>query len=369
MGSRIEVSRLENWLGLLAAGYPRCWRWMGDQETRWYASRLPPEKIERPVYITGLARSGTTILLECLAAHEQVATHQYRDYPFVHTPIWWNRFLDRAGKEDGPAVERFHQDRIRITSRSPEAMEEILWMSFFPDCHSPQASHVFENDASYPVFEAFLRAHIRKLLFLRGGSRYVAKANYHITRLGYVKALFPDVRFIVPVRSPQAHIASLSRQHRHFCQREREDPRLLAYMRRSGHFEFGLDRRPVHTGKIAMENRIRRLWAEEREVSGLALLWRSVYQYLVDLLRRHDDLREKVLLVSYEDLCRAPVAVLGRIYDHCGLAVSEQIIADQAAAISAPDYYDGSFSKEESGCIDMETRDVYEQILSITTQP
>lgn len=35
-----------------------------------------------PVYVTGLARAGTTITLEALAAHPHLASHRYGDYPF-----------------------------------------------------------------------------------------------------------------------------------------------------------------------------------------------------------------------------------------------------------------------------------------------
>ncbi|MFP4040470.1 MAG: sulfotransferase family protein [Desulfosudaceae bacterium] len=362
---KYSVSGFENCLGRLAAGCPGWWQWLGNRETSFYAEELRGRRIDRPVYITGLARSGTTLILECLAAQGQTATHRYRDYPFLHTPVWWNRFLDRAGSEDNRAVERFHGDRILITSQSPEAMEEILWMSFFPDCHAPEISHVFEAGHNYPAFEEFYRDHIRKILFLREGVRYVSKANYHITRLGYLRRLLPGARFIIMVRSPVSHIASLWRQHRHFCDREKNDPRILNYMRRTGHFEFGLDRRPVNTGNPETVNRVRQLWEAGREVPGLILLWRSVYQYLADLLANDGELRAAVLPVSYEGLCRFPEKTLKRIYDHCELAVSPQAIADQAAQISEPDYYACPWSEEEAGRIDMETREVYDRMLSL----
>ena len=45
------------------------WQLLGDWETRWARRRLAGVQLDRPVFLTGLARSGTTILLE-----EQVAT-------------------------------------------------------------------------------------------------------------------------------------------------------------------------------------------------------------------------------------------------------------------------------------------------------
>ncbi|MCB9964174.1 MAG: sulfotransferase [Rhodospirillales bacterium] len=46
--------------------------------------------IDKPIFITGLARSGTTILLEILASHPDISTHKYKDYPFVHTNYFWD---------------------------------------------------------------------------------------------------------------------------------------------------------------------------------------------------------------------------------------------------------------------------------------
>lgn len=363
-----SISFFEDLMSRLAAARPGWWRWLAGRETNNYADQLENRPIDRPVYITGLARSGTTLLLECLAAHEQAATHRYRDYPFVHIPVWWNRALDRSGAREGAPVERFHQDRMFITSQSPEAMEEPLWMAFFPKCHLPFESHVLDAGDTHPVFEDFYRAHIRKILFLRHGSRYVAKANYHVTRLGYLKHIFSDARFIIPVRSPAGHIASLLRQHRHFCDQEQKDRRVLNHMRRAGHFEFGLDRRPINVGDQKAVDRILQLWAAGQDVHGLALVWRSVYQHVIACLSEDSALRASTLLLSYDDLCRAPEDYLRRIYAHCELAISDQLICDQAAGISARSYYTPDFSDQELSCINGETGDVYERLLRMMEQ-
>src|SRR5690606_4177504 len=247
-------------LGGLLERYPRLWTRLGDLETRLVADRLDIITVDRPIYVTGLARSGTTVLLELLALHPDTVAHRYRDFPLVLTPWAWNWFVDRAGRGEAVARERAHRDRITVTSESPEAFEEVIWMTFFPDIHDPDRDASFDRDTSHPAFEAFYRDHIRKLLALRGGSRYLAKGNYNVTRLPYLRKLFPDARFVVPIREPQWHIASLMMQHRLFAAAEREDERVLRHMRRSGHFEFGLGRRPINVGNGAAE--VTRLWAE-----------------------------------------------------------------------------------------------------------
>src|SRR3546814_14155500 len=91
-----------------------------------------------------------------------------------------------------------------ITPDSPEAFEEVLWMAFFPDLHDPTASSVLDERTDNAAFESFYRDHIRKLLRVRGGRRYLSKGNYSVTRLEYLLKVFPDARFILPVQIGRA---------------------------------------------------------------------------------------------------------------------------------------------------------------------
>jgi hypothetical protein len=361
------ITAFEDRLSRFFAGRPGLCRHLGNLESKLFQDRIETLSIDRPIYVTGLARSGSTILLELLAAHEQTAAHQYRDYPLVCIPLWWNRFVDLAGSGGHEPVERFHRDGIMVTPRSPEAMEEILWMMFFPDCHEPSRSHVMDGRTRYPAFETFYRDHIRKILCLRKGSRYLAKANYHVTRLAYLKTVFPDARFVIPVRNPVAHAASLARQHRLFCEAEDRDPRVLNYMRIAGHFEFGLDRRSVNTGCDKTADRIRGLWNDGQEARGLGLLWASVYRYVADLLAADDDLRANAIVVNYDDFRRFPEKTLAKIYDHCGLAVDPEFLKEKAKAISPPrENRPIHFTREEQAVIEAETGEAYAAILRFT---
>ena len=173
---------------------------------------LPP--IDRPVYVYGLARSGSTVLLEALAQVPGFATHRYADFPFLYTPWWWNALRARLPRPPAAPQERAHGDRVAVTRDSPEAFEEVFWQQAFPGRHDPAVDQVLEGDAHNAAFDAFYTLHLRKLLAARGARRYLAKANYHLTRLGYLHARFPDARFVVPLREPLSHVGSLLRQHR-----------------------------------------------------------------------------------------------------------------------------------------------------------
>lgn len=309
-------------LGGWVSRQPRLWQALGRFESGILRERLDEVPIAAPIYISGLARSGSTILLELLADHADTATHAYRDFPVVYTPWAWNRFLDRAQRGQTVAVERAHGDGIEVTPESPEAVEEMLWMGFFQHLHKPGVSDVLGFMTDAPKFEAFYRDHLRKLLALRGGRRYLAKGNYNTTRIEYLVNLFPDARFIVPIREPVAHVASLMRQHRRFRDKHRADPRAQRYMSRLGHFEFGLDRRPVHTGDGSEAEAVAAAWAAGREAEGYARAWNDLYRFVADRLAAMPTLRDAVLVVRHEDLCKDPASTLRRVLNHCQLDAS-----------------------------------------------
>lgn len=343
----LEMPAWLHHLGALIERTGGFWRRLGDLESRVFADELAAIRIDRPVYVAGLARAGTTILLELLASRPGVATHRYRDFPPVFTPIFWNRAFGHIHRADAPPTERAHKDRILVTPDSPEAMEEPVWMHFFPHLHDPTRSNVLDRDTSNPAFEAFYRDHIRKILLIRGGSRYLSKGNYNLVRFGYLSKLFPDARFLVPVRDPRWHVASLVKQHLLFRAEETRDPRILAHMRRVGHFEFGLDLRPIHVGDDAAAAEIAELLARERWVPAFARYWALLHGFLLDRLGADPDLAARTLIVRYEDLCDRAAETLERVFAHVELPLDAETRDAFAARLSRPTYYAPRFAPEE----------------------
>ncbi len=310
---------------------------LGRVETQLLEEPLSAVRITMPIYVCGLARAGTTLLHEIVAAHPGVASHRVKDYPLVYTPYWWRQATAR--RPSTPPRERAHGDRMTISSESPEALEEMVWMAFFPRCHDPSRSNVLSAADRHRDFETFYPAHIRKLMLAEKATRYAAKANYHVARMAYLLHLFPDARFILPVREPASHIVSLMRQHERFSEGERHYPRALAYMQRSGHFEFGLDRRPVHVGDCKRIRSIQKAWAGGEEVRGWARYWGLIYDYLAGLLASNDRLRAATLVVRYEDMCERPAEIIGAVLRHCGLSETQRLLEQFAPRVNRPDYY------------------------------
>jgi hypothetical protein len=290
---------------------------LGDIETRWLRTRLESIELKTPVFLTGLARSGTTILLEELARFPGVATHRYRDFPFLMTPVFWNRFVDGFARQQEPA-ERPHKDRIRITVESPEAFEEPIWQFFFPDLHSPTAVHRLTAETRNEEFESFFRDHVKKILLLRSGARYLSKENYNVARIEYLGRVFPDARFVIPVRNPVDHVHSLVRQHQLFCDYDRQDGRVGNYLAMVGHYEFGPQRSPIRLSDDS-GRRIAAAWKQGDDYQGYAVQWSAIYRLVHELCSRRDDLSRRILVVRYEDFCGAPHEVMQRILNHIDL--------------------------------------------------
>jgi hypothetical protein len=347
-----QVSLTSHVLSGLVSRFPRFWKWLGNMETKVLAEDLSAFRVDRPIFISGLARSGTTILLEAIAKQPEIATHKYRDFPWLFTPYFWGKGHRTGGPSH--AEERAHGDRLMVTADSPEAMEEMLWMAYFQDAHNPCVSNVLDEKASNPSFETFYRDHIRKLMFTRGVRRYAAKGNYHITRLAYLLKMFPDAKFILPVRHPRNTIASLMKQHKLFQEGERKYPRSLKHMRQVGHFEFGLDLRFINTGDLQKLEEIEELISSGQEVRGWARYWSTLYRFLADQLNENEALRRAAYVLRYEDLCDNPQETFKQAASHCEFDAHENFTRF-ADTIEAPTYYKTNFTDEEMLAIEEET--------------
>ena len=309
---------------------------LADLETDFIARRLDAVAIDRPVFLTGLARSGTTILLTLLSQADGVATHRYRDFPFLEIPFLWNWFQDRFANQtaQGPQ-ERAHADRIEITPESPEAFEEPLWQSHFDWLHDPRRVHVLDESVVQPDFEDAFCTHLRKILALRGGARYLSKGNYNVTRIRYLTKLFPDARFVIPIREPVAHVHSLVRQHRRFSRLALEDARVPQYLRAAGHYEFGAQRVPINVSAAEI-GRVEDAWLEGEEYRGYARQWAAIYRYVDELRSSHPEPAERITVIRYEDLCSDPRRALGKLLAATSLVDRAGCAFAAAKAVAAP---------------------------------
>jgi hypothetical protein len=222
---------------------------LADTENLVFSKQLAECTIDRPIFITALPRAGTTLLLECCARLPDFAAHCYRDMPFVLTPCFWNRF-SALFKQSRESRERAHGDGMMINLDSPEALEEVLWKTFWRSHYHKDRIMPWQRGEENSDFEEFFRSHMRKIMLLRRGeqaseARYISKNNGNIARVSLLRRLFPDSVIIVPFRDPLDHTSSLLEQHRNFLRIHAEDRFASEYMRGIGHFDFGQNLRPV----------------------------------------------------------------------------------------------------------------------------
>lgn len=245
--SREEVpySALDRALHNQAFSSPGLQKGLSRLEDRLWRRRIAATRAERPVLITSLPRAGTTILLELLAGRPQFAAATYRNMPFTLSPLLWGRFSSLFRKA-GEKSERAHGDGISVDFDSPEAFEEMIWMTFWRERYRNGQIALWDETNRNPEFETFLSQHMRKIIAgSPGASRYVSKNNANIARLPLLSAAFPRAQIVIPIRDPESQIASLMRQHARFTDLHSRDRFARQYMEGIGHFEFGAALRPI----------------------------------------------------------------------------------------------------------------------------
>jgi hypothetical protein len=131
VAQQLNYSRFDRLLHRVAFAAPFVQLTAADIEKAMYGGSYAVARGTRPVFITSLPRAGTTLMLEVLSQFPSLASHVYRDMPFVMAPVLWSR-LSAPFRQPATAQERAHGDGVQVSFDSPEAFEEILWRAFWP---------------------------------------------------------------------------------------------------------------------------------------------------------------------------------------------------------------------------------------------
>src|SRR3546814_17684540 len=110
-------------------------------------------------------------------------------------------------------------------------------------------------------------------------------------------------------------------------------------MQRVGHFEFGLDRRPLNLGDADAVAAVQRPWRDGREVEGWSLYWASLHTFLADRLDEDAARRRATLLVRFEDLCADPSGLIASLHAHDDMTMAQASLARSPRRIPAPSPY------------------------------
>jgi hypothetical protein len=258
------------------------------------------------VFVSGLARAGTTAIMRLFYATSRYCSLTYRDMPFPLSPHLWHNIQGTSSKE-GVMRERAHGDGLTVDYDSPEALEEIFWRVF---CNRQYilSDRLVPMEAEAETIEYF-QQYIAAVLEVNLADRYLSKNNNNILRLASIHAAFPNAVIIIPYRDPFQQSLSLYRQHCRFIQAHRENNFAKNYMKWLVHHEFGSDHRffDVGNGQSARTPDEPGYWLDQ---------WVNVYRFLLNETR---DKKLNTIFVEYEELCDKPDMVWGALAKNAAL--------------------------------------------------
>lgn len=231
---------------------------------------------ENHVFVSGLARSGTTILLNAIYKSDEFASLSYKDMPFILAPNLWSKLS--PSKKNNDLVERAHGDGIKVSSESPEAFEEVFWMTF--DEIDEETKEKFKN-------------YVQLINYKYQKKRYLSKNNQNIRRVELISKIFPNSKILIPFRNPIQHAYSLLSQHKRFIEDSKKDKFVSHYMKWIGHTEFGPNYIPIHDRNLSFDN--------DLDINHWLEQWYLTYKHCFDNLKNN----ENVYFVCYEKLCNA----------------------------------------------------------------
>ena len=188
------------------------------------------------VYISGMARAGTTVLMQYLGALDEFKSLSYRNLPFLFMPKTWPKLVSNKKAEE---KERYHQDGVKHSLNSYEALEEPFFRNNVGEQYIKEykiIKHELDQNL-YNKYNAFRR-------LLAEDKIYLAKNNNHLLRAESLHEFDEKQNnktfTIIPFRDPYEQATSLLKQHTLLSKLQEEDTFTLDYMDFLVHHEFGL---------------------------------------------------------------------------------------------------------------------------------
>jgi hypothetical protein len=264
---------------------------------REWACDLLNLSVDRPIFIIGSGRSGTTIVFEALAPHPDVgwlSNYSARfqrlgslaDLPFR---IYGLPIAPRRGEKP-----QHSQGFRRLNRLRPKPAEDYrTWNRLFGA----------EFDRSYLIGETAehhqrvaATKRIARLLRIQGRNRFLAKLTGP-PRIGFLASVFPDALFLNVVRDGRAVVGSLLNVH---------------FWKEGGGYE-----RPWWEGGLPSD--WEREWeAYDRSPLALAAIqWRRIVEVTEEESERLP--ASQYVEVRYEDFVNRATAVAKHLIDQCGL--------------------------------------------------
>lgn len=235
-------------------------------------------KLNKCIFISGLARSGTTSLLNDLFSTGSFSSAKYSDLPFLTYPNLFNFF--KTKKKVNNLIDRKHNDGIKYSLNSPEAFDEIFWRIFLQKKYIKKKYLKIHNISKEIL--SYYNIFINFFLLNDNKNFYITKNNNNLLRLNSLSKYFKESLFIFCIRDPVQHSESLMRQHHNFVKLHKKDSFNLEYMNFLSHYEFGLNHKYFYLG--SGKNKYLK-----NTVNYWLYCWYEYYSYLYQNLDRYSN--------------------------------------------------------------------------------
>jgi Sulfotransferase family len=254
--------------------------------------------IVRPVFITGMPRSGSTFLHELLAADPALRAPRIWEVMFpvsadepdrgwrdrrvwkAATCLWWFRRL--APEADAVYPMRARTPHECVTIHSYTLMSE----EFISSCRIPSYAAFLRSSDMVPVYQwqkRFLQ-HLQQ----HRARRWILKAPDHVYSLEALFSVFPDAKVIQTHRDPLDVLKST-----------------------------------IHLTRVLHE-----LYARPEDPVQLAARETRVLSAAIDRCLQfrdaHPELAERFVDVNYSDLTTDPLSVINQIYGHFDMSLEPE---------------------------------------------
>ena len=155
-------------------------------------------RIEKPIFIIGIQRSGTTILDSLFSRHRDTAFFEGFCNRYYMTP--W----------------KFHLIPLQIKryKSRPPSTEGRVWRRYFREIDYVDESHATDEIRNY--YYSAIKAELRAFR----AKRFVNKNPANCLRLRWINAMFPDAYYILIWRDPRAVVHSIYQKMQRYWDRE-----------------------------------------------------------------------------------------------------------------------------------------------------
>ena len=246
--------------------------------------------IERPLFVVGYPRTGTTILFNLLAQDPANRVPLSWEVQFPDPPPQGETFstdprIDKARKYFGhmdtmaPSLASIHEVGAEVPQECmPIVAQTMLGPQFNVTFNVPSYQAWVDQQSHAPAY-TYHRHYLEHLQSKHMKDRWVLKSPTHLHSLDALLAEYPDARFIITHRDPAKTMPSLAS---------------LYYVIR-GLASDSVD--PHALGQQVME-----WWATAADLSMAAR-------------DKHTDKADQFIDIQFEEIVADPVAALGRAYE------------------------------------------------------